>query len=89
MTRHFSIIGVSTTQSSIMRIFPRWRDVLVRGDDVEMAGRDLPIHAPPERYREAVTRLKDDPSKLGALVTTHKEALKREAAFARPPLAGV
>jgi shikimate 5-dehydrogenase len=72
MTRHFTFIGVSTTQSSIMRIFPRWRDLLGLGDDVEMAGWDLPIHAPPERYREAVTRLKEDRNNLGALVTTHK-----------------
>ncbi len=72
MTRYFTFIGVSTTQSSIMRIFPRWRNLLGLGDDLEMTGWDLPIHAPPARYREAVTRLKNDPANLGALVTTHK-----------------
>jgi len=72
MTRLFTFIGVTTKSSSIMKIFPRWREILGLGDDVEMAGWDLPIHAPPEQYREAVERLKADPSNLGALVTTHK-----------------
>jgi len=72
MTRHFTFIGVTTTRSSIMRIFPRWRDLLHLGDDVEMIGLDLPLHAPRECYREAVTRLRDNPANLGALVTTHK-----------------
>lgn len=72
MTRYFTFIGVSTAQSSIMRVFPRWRALLRLGDEVEMAGWDLPIHAPPARYRETVSRLKDDPAQLGALVTTHK-----------------
>ena len=72
MTRYFTFIGVTTAQSSIMRIFPRWRDLLDLGDNVEMVGWDLPIHAPRADYRDAVTRLKEDPSNLGALVTTHK-----------------
>jgi shikimate 5-dehydrogenase len=72
MTRLFTFIGVTTMQSSIMRIFPRWREILRLGDDVEMAGWDLPIHAPPARYRDVVTRLSNDPANLGALVTTHK-----------------
>ncbi len=72
MTRYFTFIGVTTAQSSIMRIFPRWRDLLGLGADVEMAGWDLPLHAPPADYRAAVTRLKEDPAHLGALVTAHK-----------------
>jgi len=72
MTRYFTFIGVTTAQSSIMRIFPRWRDLLGLGEDIEMEGWDLPIHAPRERYREAVARLKGDPAHLGALITTHK-----------------
>jgi len=72
MTRYFTFIGVTTAHSSIMRIFPRWRDLLGLGEDIEMAGWDLPIHAPRERYREAVARLKADPANLGALITTHK-----------------
>ena len=79
MTRYFTFIGVTTTQSSIMRIFPRWRDLLHLGDDIEMVGWDLPIHAPRARYREVVTRLKEDPANLGALVTTHKIDLYQAA----------
>src|SRR5439155_10451362 len=62
----------TTTQSSIMQIFPRWRDLLGLGADVQMVGWDLPIHAPVEQYRAVVRELKEDPSNLGALVTTHK-----------------
>ncbi len=79
MTRYFTFIGVTTARSSIMRIFPRWRDLLRLGDDIEIVGWDLPIHAPRERYREAVTRLREDPANLGALVTTHKLDLYRAA----------
>ena len=35
-------------------------------------GIDLPLHAEPARYREAVAFLKADPLSRGALVTTHK-----------------
>jgi len=72
MGRQFTFIGVTTTQSSIMQIFPRWRDLLGLGADVQMVGWDLPIHAPVEQYRAVVRELKEDPSNLGALVTTHK-----------------
>jgi shikimate dehydrogenase len=72
MTRCFVFIGVTTDQSSMMRIFPRWRDALGLDPDVELVGRDLPIHAPPAQYRETVAWLKDDPDVVGALVTTHK-----------------
>ncbi len=72
MSRQFIFFGVTTTKSSMMQIFPRWRDLLGLGGDVELAGWDFPIHAPAEQYREAVRQLKDDPDKLGALVTTHK-----------------
>jgi len=72
VTCSFTFIGVTTAHSSIMRIFPRWRDLLGLGDDIEMAGWDLPLHAPPADYRAAVARLKGDPANLGALVTAHK-----------------
>lgn len=72
MTRYFTFIGVTTTQSSIMRLFPHWRDRLGLGEDVEITGWDLPIHAPRARYRTVVSRLREDPANLGALVTTHK-----------------
>jgi len=72
MTRYFTFVGVTTGESSIMRIFPAWRHLLNLGDDVEMEGCDLPIHADPTRYREVVETIKNDPAHLGGLVTTHK-----------------
>jgi shikimate 5-dehydrogenase len=63
-------IGVTTGQSSIMKVFPRWAKVL--GLNAVIKGIDIGIHAPAEDYRQAVTFLKNDPLSLGALVTTHK-----------------
>ncbi len=66
-------VGVTTGSSSIMKLFPLWaRDL---GIDAELAGRDVPLDAPPETYREIVERVRDDDGTLGALVTTHKLAL--------------
>jgi shikimate dehydrogenase len=70
--RSFKFIGVTTGSSSIMRIWPRWREVLGLGSDVELVGRDIPVGAPPAAYRQAVQELIDDDGALGALVTTHK-----------------
>ncbi|MBN3724137.1 shikimate dehydrogenase family protein [Burkholderia sp. Ac-20379] len=67
----FYFIGVTTGQSSIMRVFPEWARHLGLGD-VEMKGIDFPLHASPAAYREAVQFLRDDPLSVGALVTTHK-----------------
>ncbi|MEI6071961.1 MAG: shikimate dehydrogenase [Verrucomicrobiae bacterium] len=67
----FYFIGVTTGKSSIMRVFPAWAKHLGLGD-VEIKGIDLKIHDEPERYREAVSFIKNDPLSLGALVTTHK-----------------
>jgi shikimate 5-dehydrogenase len=64
-------IGVSTAQSSIMKIFPEWARVLGLGDAV-LRGIDFPLHAEPAAYRQAVEFIKNDPLSLGALVTTHK-----------------
>ena len=64
-------IGVTTAQSSIMRVFPQWARHLGLGD-AEMRGIDLKLHDRPERYREVVAFLKADPMTRGALVTTHK-----------------
>jgi shikimate dehydrogenase len=63
-------IGVSTSGSSIMQLFPRWADLL--GLDAVIEGRDLPLFASPHAYREVVTEIKSNPSIRGALVTTHK-----------------
>ena len=68
--RTMYFIGVTTGQSSIMKVFPRWADVL--GIDAVIKGIDIGIHAPAEDYRGAVNFIKSDPLSLGALVTTHK-----------------
>ena len=64
-------IGVTTTKSSIMKVFPKWAEALGLGD-VCIRGIDLPLHAPAEDYKRVTQFLKDDPLSLGALVTTHK-----------------
>jgi shikimate 5-dehydrogenase len=79
MARRLVFVGVTTGGSSIMRIFPRWRDALGLGDDVEIVGRDLPPGAPADDYRRAVVELRDDQGVVGALVTTHKIGLYRAA----------
>ena len=66
----FYFIGVTTTQSSIMRVFPAWAEHL--GLDGVIKGIDFPLHADPAAYREAVEFIARDPLSLGALVTTHK-----------------
>ncbi|KYG89868.1 shikimate dehydrogenase [Metasolibacillus sp. FSL H7-0170] len=64
-------IGVTTTKSSIMKIFPEWVKVL-GFPEAKLVGIDLPIHAAQEDYRAVVKFIKNDPLSLGALVTTHK-----------------
>lgn len=68
-TLHF--IGVSTGQSSIMTIFPRWADALGLGP-CAIHGIDLPLGAPAASYREVVSFIRADPNSMGALVTAHK-----------------
>jgi shikimate 5-dehydrogenase len=70
----FYFIGVTTGQSSIMKVFPAWAEHLGLGD-VEIKGIDFLPHDTAESYREAVDFLKNDPLSLGALVTTHKLGL--------------
>lgn len=64
-------IGVTTGQSSIMKVFPKWANALGLKDAV-IKGIDFAPHSSAEEYREAVTFIKNDPLSLGALVTTHK-----------------
>jgi shikimate dehydrogenase len=66
----FYFIGVTTGQSSIMKVFPRWMKVL--GLDAQITGIDAPLHASPATYRAIVQHIKDEPLACGALVTTHK-----------------
>ena len=67
----FYFIGVTTTKSSIMRLFPLWMKELGRSD-VQIIGCDLKLHDEAEVYRRSVNQIKYDPLSLGALVTTHK-----------------
>jgi shikimate 5-dehydrogenase len=55
----------------IMRVFPAWARFLELGN-CRIVGIDLRLHDSPERYREVVAFIKEDPLSLGALVTTHK-----------------
>jgi shikimate 5-dehydrogenase len=66
----FIFIGVTTGKSSIVKVFPRWMQVL--GLNVQLAGIDLPLHAPPENYRSIIEQIKRDSMVVGGLVTTHK-----------------
>ena len=64
-------IGVTTTKSSIMKVFPKWARALgLKGAVIK--GIDFEPHAKAEEYRRAVEFIKNDPLSLGALVTTHK-----------------
>lgn len=67
----FYFIGVTTSQSSIMDVFPRWMEALDRSE-VVMEGVDHKLHDDPESYRQSVAQIKFDEQSLGALVTTHK-----------------
>ena len=69
-TPTFYFVGVTTGQSSIMKVFPKWAEAL--GIKAVIKGIDLPLHAPAEDYRKAIDFMKNDPLSLGALVTTHK-----------------
>lgn len=64
-------IGVTTGQSSIMKVFPQWAKALnLKGAVIK--GIDFIPHSSAEEYREAVLFIKNDPLSMGALVTTHK-----------------
>ncbi|HEX9013704.1 MAG TPA: hypothetical protein VF813_09320 [Anaerolineaceae bacterium] len=67
----FYFIGVTTTKSSIMKVFPLWMQELGK-PEIVIEGVDLKIHDRPEAYRAATAQVKYDPLSIGALVTTHK-----------------
>jgi len=81
--RTFYFIGVTTGQSAIMNVFPKWAEYL--GLNAELVGIDMQIHDHPENYVAVAEFLKDDEKSLGALVTTHKidmyHACKKAAVF--------
>ncbi|MER5948553.1 shikimate dehydrogenase [Streptomyces sp. NPDC001904] len=70
-------VGVTTTKSSIMKVFPAWARAL--GLDAVIQGIDLPLDDTAEHYRDVVDFIKHDPLSLGALVTTHKLNLYKAA----------
>jgi shikimate dehydrogenase len=74
----FYFIGVTTTKSSIMKVFPLWMDILGQPETV-IEGVDLKIHDTCEAYRNATAQIKYDPLSRGALVTTHKMDLYEAA----------
>jgi shikimate dehydrogenase len=67
----FYFVGVTTSKSSIMKVFPRWMEAL-GCPEIVMEGIDLALHDKQEAYRKTVAQMKYDPQSLGALVTTHK-----------------
>jgi shikimate dehydrogenase len=72
-------IGVTASQSSINAVFPAWATELGLGD-ARLTPVDLALDTPPERYRDVVREIAEDPQYRGALVTSHKVRLLRAAA---------
>lgn len=67
----FYFIGVTTTRSSSMKMFPAWMEEIGRSE-VAIEGIDCKIHDQPEVYRRIVEKIKQDDHVVGGLVTTHK-----------------
>jgi shikimate dehydrogenase len=70
----FYFIGVTTSQSSIMKIFPLWVKEIGHPDAV-IQGVDFKLHDDAGAYRQVVAQIKYDPNSLGALITSHKISL--------------
>ena len=71
--RRVWFVGVSTSGSSAIALFPGWCAAL--GIDAELVPVDLPIGAPAKAYRQLVGDLGADQEAAGAVVTTHKVAM--------------
>ncbi len=67
----FYYIGVTTTQSSIMKVFPKWAEYLGLGG-TPIVGINCKIHDNKKVYRKVVEFIKNDDNSVGALVTSHK-----------------
>jgi len=67
----FYFIGVTTSKSSIIKVFPKWAQYLGLGD-CPIQGIDCKWHDNPEVYRKVVQFIKHNKFSLGGLVTTHK-----------------
>jgi shikimate dehydrogenase len=70
-------VGVDTRGSSIMRLFPRWAELLDL--DARLEGWDIRLGAEAAAYRDTVRRIADDRGVAGALVTSHKLGVFRHA----------
>lgn len=68
----FYFIGVTTNESSIMNIFPKWAKEVLEISNAIIKGIDIEIRAKKDDYRDVVDFIKYDDLSLGALVTTHK-----------------
>lgn len=73
-SQYMSFVGVSTSGSSIMRVFPVWAEILGLPTR-QLHGIDLPLDATAADYRRVVEEISSDQNNLGALVTTHKMGL--------------
>lgn len=71
-------IGVTTSSSAALRMFPAWACLLGQ-PEMALRGLDLPLNAPPERYRAAMQSIRGQDAIRGALVTSHKLNLLRAA----------
>lgn len=76
MTRagFMGFVGVTTSQSSIRKVFPAWAHLLGLPTD-QLIGHDVPLDAGRDTYRAVVTQIAGDTGEYGALVTTHKVAV--------------
>lgn len=75
---YMGFVGVTTGGSSIMKVFPKWAEVLGLPTRT-LIGHDIDMGAPRAVYRDVVSTIKDDPDHWGALVTTHKIAVFESA----------
>lgn len=69
--RTMEFIGVTTSRSSILGLFPLWAAALGL-EAPRLVGRDLPLDADQARYLEAVEHIAANPTVHGALITSHK-----------------
>ncbi len=74
----FYFIGVSTSRSKIMQIFPLWIEALGL-PDTHIKGYDIAVNGAAREYRVIVGHIKEDENAIGALVTTHKIDILRAA----------
>ncbi len=72
-TRIVAFLGVTTSASSITRIFPAW----TRACDLKLQLRcvDLPLGSPAGSYQALAAQLLADPLMLGMVITSHKRAM--------------